>query len=446
MIKQAAIDNKPILVSKESSVYFSDILVLQHKFCALQKKKQVACVAIYDLGYINTAKLIVALDSMVETVILIPGDVNETVCHKLCVDNNIDLVIHSGSIKLHHLVDITIEQLYQQDDEEPDKKSSIETCWVLMTSGTTGSPKLVSHTMYSLTNTVKKSSKFPSGIWGLFYSPYRFAGMQVLLQSIITGNELVVSEYCNSLKDTLKLFADKHVNFVSATPTIWRKVLMTEYAELLSLDVITLGGEIVDQNILNALKKQYPKARLIHIYASTEAGSGFSVSDGFSGFPKAYFNNEQLPFNIDISSQSTLLIKSSSQAKGYLGNSSFPIDENGYIDTGDVIELIGDRGFFKGRENGSINVGGLKVHPEEVESVLLSHPKVKLASVSAKKNPITGAIVTAQLVIISQELSNKEMIKEIKAYCRERLEAYKVPALMKIIDDISINSTGKTVR
>ena len=73
--------------------------------------------------------------------------------------------------------------------------------------------------------------------------------------------------------------------------------------------------------------------------------------------------------------------------------------DDGFVDTGDMVELRGDRYYFAGRRGGIINVGGLKIHPEEVEAVINRHPAVRLSRVSGRKNPITGAIVVAEVVL-----------------------------------------------
>ena len=52
-------------------------------------------------------------------------------------------------------------------------------------------------------------------------------------------------------------------------------------------------------------------------------------------------------------------------------------DADGFVDTGDMVELRGDRYYFVGRRGGIINIGGLKVHPEEIEAVINRHPAVQ---------------------------------------------------------------------
>ena len=98
----------------------------------------------------------------------------------------------------------------------------------------------------------------------------------------------------------------------------------------------------------------------------------------------------------------SLRIRSERTAFRYLDPESGPLkNAEGFVDTGDVLELRDDRYYFVGRRDGVINVGGLKVHPEEVEAVINRHPEVRMSLVRTKKNPITGALVVADVVLKS---------------------------------------------
>ena len=122
------------------------------------------------------------------------------------------------------------------------------------------------------------------------------------------------------------------------------------------------------------------------------------------------------------------------------------------MDTGDIVELRGDRYYFLGRRGGIINVGGLKVHPEEVEAVINRHPAVRMSSVRSRKNPITGSIVVAEVVLKVQpaggdaSTSTAELKEEILQMCRDVLAQHKVPAVIRIVADLDVGATGKIVR
>ena len=177
------------------------------------------------------------------------------------------------------------DQVISSDGESlTDSGLHNQTRWVLATSGTTGVPKLIEHTTESLTRSCKTdTTRGHEFTWGLIYDPFRFAGLQVLLQALSSGSKLIVCNSTESLSEQASILGANDATALSATLTYWRKLLMVKDLQLDSLRQITLGGEPADQSVLNALKHRFPKTRIAHIYASTEVGVGFSVTDG-SGF------------------------------------------------------------------------------------------------------------------------------------------------------------------
>jgi acyl-coenzyme A synthetase/AMP-(fatty) acid ligase len=147
----------------------------------------------------------------------------------------------------------------------------------------------------------------------------------------------------------------------------------------------------------------------------------------------------------------TLRIRSERTAFRYLDPESGPLkDAAGFVDTGDVLELRDDRYYFVGRRDGVINVGGLKVHPEEVEAVINRHPEVRMSLVRTKKNPITGALVIADVVLKSPSGSDskddRQIQQEILLLCREELASHKVPAIINFVAVLAVAETGKLIR
>src|SRR5207249_6402051 len=91
---------------------------------------------------------------------------------------------------------------------------------------------------------------------------------------------------------------------VSGTPSRWRSLLIGSaraLAECRSIRQITLGGEISDQAILDALGRVLPAARITHVYATTEAGVLLSVSDRRAGFPAAWLDADRNGVRLRVS-------------------------------------------------------------------------------------------------------------------------------------------------
>ena len=145
----------------------------------------------------------------------------------------------------------------------------------------------------------------------------------------------------------------------------------------------------------------------------------------------------------------SLRIRSSRTAHGYVGrNAAALADADGFIDTGDMVELRGDRYYFVGRRGGIINVGGLKVHPEEVEAVINRHQGVRMSRVRSRKSPITGAIVVADVVLAdgTDQTQAQAIRNDIVADCRQSLAPHKVPAMITFVPSLDVTGAGKLAR
>jgi acyl-coenzyme A synthetase/AMP-(fatty) acid ligase len=336
------------------------------------------------------------------------------------------------------------------------RRSATATEWVLLTSGTTGGPKLVLHTLASLTAAFAHLGAIKAApIWSTFYDVRRYGGLQILLRGLFFGS-LVLPGPHEEVPAFLARAAAAGVTHISGTPSHWRKALMTGAAEVIRPGYVRLSGEIADQAILDALHAAFPRAVVAHAFASTEAGVAFEVQDGLAGFPASLAGISEKGVRIDVS-RGTLRIQSPGSATRYLGEGAPPIkDAEGFVDLGDRLELRGDRLYFVGRSGGIINVGGLKVHPEEVEAVINSHPRVRMSLVKPRRNPITGTVVTAEVVLVdgaadqngegTGEAPSKRICREILESCRARLAAHKVPALIHIVPTLEVSASGKLVR
>jgi acyl-CoA synthetase (AMP-forming)/AMP-acid ligase II len=271
--------------------------------------------------------------------------------------------------------------------------------------------------------------------------------MQVLLQAYVAGARLIAPN-TSDFSSAINALVSKGCKSLSATPTLWRKILMASESDGLSLDQVTLGGEIVDQNILNILSKRFANAKITHIYASTEAGVGFSVQDGKSGFPSKWLEIGVRNIKLMLSSDSTLLIKNTTHGQFYINDliTASLCDDDGWIDTGDIVEVTADRAYFKGRLNGSINIGGNKVFPEEVETEILKVAGVSQVVVRGKSSSIAGQLLEALIVPSDNVTDFKALIGAIKDTCASNLPKFKRPVFFKQVNQIEISASGKLKR
>jgi acyl-coenzyme A synthetase/AMP-(fatty) acid ligase len=328
-------------------------------------------------------------------------------------------------------------------------KAQHETEWILLTSGTTGLPKLVVHTLASLTAAIRPGTNEEGEVvWSTFYDIRRYGGLQILLRAALTGRSMVLSSAEEPVGDFLARAAAAGVTHISGTPSHWRRALMSPAAQLLKPKYVRLSGEAIDQAVLNHLRSTYPEARIVHAFASTEAGVAFEVKDEKTGFPASALTADP---NVEMKiEEGTLRMRSAGNAQCYLGENAPALKRpDGFVDTGDSVELRDGRYTFVGRRDGIINVGGLKVYPEEIEAVISRHPKVQMSLVRGKKSPITGALIVADVVLKrdSRDDQNSQAIQsDILQFCREQLPAHKVPATVYVVQELAIADSGKVIR
>jgi acyl-coenzyme A synthetase/AMP-(fatty) acid ligase len=331
-----------------------------------------------------------------------------------------------------------------------DRSAEHPTEWILLTSGTTGQPKLVVHTLASLAGAIESGRSTPTpAVWSTFYDIRRYGGLQIFLRAVLTGASLVLSDAEEPTADFLIRAGAHRVTHISGTPSHWRRALMTPAGNRIAPQYVRLSGEIADQAILNHLRCFYPQAKIVHAFASTEAGVAFDVADGLAGFPASLIGSSG---NVEMKVEDgSLRIRSSRIATRYLGHQAPPVAAaDGFVDTGDMLELRDDRYYFVGRRDGVINVGGSKVHPEEVEAAINRHPLVRMSLVRTRKNPITGALVVADVVLRTALATGSgqagTLEQEILQFCREILPRHKVPAAIRFVNSLPVAATGKMVR
>jgi acyl-CoA synthetase (AMP-forming)/AMP-acid ligase II len=320
-------------------------------------------------------------------------------------------------------------------DVRPAKLKRVEEsgrAW-LLTSGSTGRPKRIGHTLESLTTVTGDQ---PPRTWLLPYSPGTYAWWQVVTLSLTHADQGLVVIEPDELEDWPAVAAEHGVTAASGTPTFWRQAIYRDADALgaVPLEQITLGGEPVDQAILDQLREILPKARISWIYASSEVGASIVVHDGKAGFPKAWLDRKPDPDRPILSVEGDeLVIRSPHHGAGLVGA----------VHTGDRVEYDGDRVLITGRlDTDEINVGGSKVSAGVVRNVLMRHPGVSWARVFARKAPLVGRMVAAE--VVPNRALGPITDADLVQWCSSRLPDYGVPRRIKFLDQIPQKETLKS--
>jgi acyl-coenzyme A synthetase/AMP-(fatty) acid ligase len=400
------------------------------------------------------ALALIELDGIADRIVICPPETPSEQFPSLIQKGGVDTVVSDCELSDQHglkgLGRISCDSaVAPRKSEQPGHRL---TEWVLLSSGSTGAPKMIVHNLASLTAPIRVPAKpDTSVVWGTFYDIRRYGGLQIFLRTLMGSGSLVLSSADEAPADHLARLAEHGITHLSGTPSHWRRVLMSPEARRIAPQYIRLSGEIADQAILNTLHSFYPKAAIGHAFASTEAGVGFEVNDGLAGFPAAVLGRDN-GVEVEVRNDS-LRIRSNRAASRYLdGENGILADEEGFVDTGDIVERRGDRYYFLGRRNGVINVGGLKVYPEEVEAVINRHPAVRMSVVRSRRNPLTGSLVSADVMLKQApepdgaDARAAAIRTEILEICRQTLAPHKIPATVRCVPSLEVAAAGKLVR
>jgi acyl-CoA synthetase (AMP-forming)/AMP-acid ligase II len=319
---------------------------------------------------------------------------------------------------------------------------------VIVTSGTTGPPKLVCHSWATLSRAVRVRPELGGSVWLVAYPYHLYAGLQVVLHVLLNAGTAVLLPQDGDVRTTLARMAEHAVAFVSGTPSFFRRLLLFSSREVLGklrLEQITLGGERVTQDVLNALHSAFPAARIVHIYASSELGRCFSVEDGREGFPAemlATGTKDGVRLRIR---DGELEVQPVNAMNGYVHAPSSAPHADGWIPTGDLVDRVGDRVLFRGRRHDLINVGGAKVNPATVEDVIRGCAGVRDARVFARRSALVGELVAVD--VVAQAGEDEARLREaLAAHCAERLSAAERPRIVRFVPLIALSEAGKTIR
>lgn len=311
---------------------------------------------------------------------------------------------------------------------------------VLFSSGTTGVPKAMLHDLDHLLSHYEGRRPKPLVTVALLHFDH-IGGLNTLLNSLAIGGTLVAPISHDPLHIASLIQAHK-VQLLPASPSFLNLLLLGEAHlkfDLASLRLITYGTEPMPASLLARLKAVFPKTKFLQTFGTSETGiartSSKSSDSVFMRFDDADLEHKVV--------DGELWIRSKTQILGYLNASMDRFTPDGWFRTGDSVQTDAD-GFFyiPGRLSQTINVGGLKVEPSEVESVLLEHPNVAACLVFASDSALTGQVVAAEIAL-KEPLEESAARSALRAHCRSRLESYKVPVKIIIKSELKLSSRLK---
>lgn len=312
---------------------------------------------------------------------------------------------------------------------------------ILFSSGSTGKPKAMVHNFDNLINSYKdKKEKSLNMIIFLMFD--HIGGLNTLLNILSTGSSMIIPENRNP-DDICKLIQDYKITVLPSSPTFLNLILMSNSHnkyDLSSLKMITYGTETMPDSLLNRLKDIFPKVKFLQTFGTSETGIANTKSKASNS---TFMKIEDLDLEYKIV-ENELWLKSKTQILGYLNSSMDSFTKDGWFKTGDLVETLDDD-YLKiiGRNKEVINVGGQKVLPSEVESIILSMNEIDDCMVYGEKNIITGETVVCN-VVCKNEIQNIKVL--IRKFCKDKLDNYKIPTKVNIVDKTNFTHRFKKIR
>jgi long-chain acyl-CoA synthetase len=298
---------------------------------------------------------------------------------------------------------------------------------VVFTSGSSGDPKGILHDCERVLQ--KFAMERPSYSTLLFLLLDHFGGFNTLMSVLAYGGTAVIPAN-RTPAEVSRVVERGRVELLPVTPTFLNLLLASKCYldfDLSSVKLITYGTEVMPETTLERIAKVFPVAKLQQTYGLSELGvlrSRSKTSDsvwvqvGGQGFETKII-------------EEMLYVRSQSAMVGYL-NAPSPFDSDGWMNTGDVVETDGDYVRILGRGSEVISVGGQRVFPVEIETILMQADNVVDATAYGIPNGLMGASVAARVSLENDE-SPIELKARLRKFCLTKLAPYKVPVRFTVV-------------
>ena len=311
---------------------------------------------------------------------------------------------------------------------------------ILFSSGSTGKPKAMIHNLDTLIDSFKdKKEKSMNMLVFLMFD--HIGGLNTVFNALCMGACLIIPKIKDA-KTICELIEKYKIMVLPSSPTFLNLILISqEYKnyDLSSLRMITYGTETMPQSLLLKLKEVFPKVKFLQTFGTSETGISTTSSKSSNSL---FMKLEDINGEYKIV-ENELWLRSKTQVLGYLNASMDSFTSDGWFKTGDLVEVDGEYIKIIGRSKEVINVGGQKVLPSEVESIILEMEEISDCMVYGEKNAITGQTVVCD-VVLNNKIENIK--KRVRVFCKDRLEAYKIPTKVNVVDKTNFSDRFKKIR
>ncbi|XQC06324.1 ANL family adenylate-forming protein [Arcobacter cryaerophilus gv. pseudocryaerophilus] len=311
---------------------------------------------------------------------------------------------------------------------------------ILFSSGSTGKPKAMVHNLDTLIDSFKdKKEKSMNMLVFLMFD--HIGGLNTVFNALCMGACLIIPKIKDA-KTICELIEKYKIMVLPSSPTFLNLILISEEYknyDLSSLRMITYGTETMPQSLLLKLKEVFPKVKFLQTFGTSETGISTTSSKSSNSL---FMKLEDINGEYKIV-ENELWLRSKTQVLGYLNASMDSFTSDGWFKTGDLVEVDGEYIKIIGRAKEVINVGGQKVLPAEVESIILEMEEISDCMVYGEKNAITGQTVVCD-VVLNEDIENIKKI--IRLFCKDKLDSFKIPTKVNIVEKTNFSDRFKKIR
>lgn len=353
--------------------------------------------------------------------------IKESFCQTIIKTDERNLLIQNLKITFsHNMIDNLIEK----------NNSGL----ILFSSGSTGKPKAMVHNLDTLIDSFRdKKEKSMNMLVFLMFD--HIGGLNTVFNALCMGASLIIPKIKDA-KTICELIEKYKIMVLPSSPTFLNLILISEEYknyDLSSLRMITYGTETMPQSLLLKLKEVFPKVKFLQTFGTSETGISTTSSKSSNSL---FMKLEDINGEYKIV-ENELWLRSKTQVLGYLNASMDSFTSDGWFKTGDLVEVDGEYIKIIGRAKEVINVGGQKVLPAEVESIILEMEEINDCMVYGEKNAITGQTVVCD-VVLNKNIENIK--KRVRVFCKDRLDAYKIPTKVNVVDKTNFSDRFKKIR
>ena len=308
---------------------------------------------------------------------------------------------------------------------------------IIFTSGSTGRPKAALHNLERFLQKFDRPGRSLRTLAFLLFD--HVAGLDTVLYTLRNSGALILTR-ARDPGSILRLIASHRVEVLPTSPSFLRLLCaLPDIAsfDLTSLKIITYGSEPMDGDTLRRVNACFPNAQIIQKYGTTETGSPRTASRSKHSLWLRFKDNAIQTKIVD----GVLWLRGGGTMLGYL-NAPSPVTDDGWYCTGDLVEVDGEWVRFAGRSDQIIKVGGEKVAPIEVETVIRELDFVRGAFVTGEPHPLMGSVVTARVVVSRTTCDPKNAATHIRSHCRKRLHPHKVPLRIEVVLEDALTVVG----